>query len=152
LIGNVFTGSYQTSLRGGGAYSAGARLRTSGITRLKNALVAVECEFNQPGFGPRIEALLSAAAHTRFLGSAVAVQMGVAAGGIDAYVDVRGGLTPENFMAAVPIIEEAGGVVTDAKGRPLAPLKSMTDGFLLVASANAALHQEVLDALRSVGE
>jgi fructose-1,6-bisphosphatase/inositol monophosphatase family enzyme len=74
--------------------------------------------------------------------------MGVAAGGIDAYVDVRGGLTPENFMAGALVIEEAGGVASSASGRPLPPFGKMTDGFMFAASANAALHDEVLAALR----
>jgi len=151
LIGNVFTGTYQTAIRGGGAFSGDTRLRTSGVTRLGRAMVAVECEFDRPGFARRVEDLLRAAAHTRFLGSAVAIQMGVAAGGIDAYVDVRGGLTPENFMAGALVVEEAGGVVTDAWGNPVVPFKTMTDGYMFVASANAALHREVLGALRMEG-
>lgn len=74
--------------------------------------------------------------------------MGVTDGGIDAYVDVRGHLTPENFMAGALVIEEAGGVVTDARGDALRLFRSMTEGYLLVASATKALHEEVLDALR----
>jgi myo-inositol-1(or 4)-monophosphatase len=148
LVGNVFTGSFQTAVRGHGAFSGHQQLRTSGVTRLASAMVAAECEFNRPPFAPRVQNLLSAAAHSRFLGSAVAIQMGVADGGIDSYVDVRGNLTPENFMAAALIIEEAGGVVTDAWGKPVAPFVTMTQGYMFVASANAELHREVLGALR----
>jgi myo-inositol-1(or 4)-monophosphatase len=74
--------------------------------------------------------------------------MGVASGGVDAYVDVRGMLTPENFMGGALVIEEAGGVVSDAWGRPLPAFEKMTDGFMLVASATPELHREVLAALR----
>ena len=148
LVGNVFTGTYQTAIRGGGAFSGGSRLCTSGVTRLADAMVAVEGEFHRSEFPGRVDGLMRAAAHTRFLGSAVAIQMGVAAGGIDAYVDVRGGLTPENFMAGALIIEEAGGVVSDARGNPLPAFEKMTDGFMLVASASLELHREVLAALR----
>jgi fructose-1,6-bisphosphatase/inositol monophosphatase family enzyme len=63
-------------------------------------------------------------------------------------VDVRGGLTPENFMAGALIIEEAGGVVSDARGGPVPAFRKMTDGFLYVASGNPALHDQVLAALR----
>jgi myo-inositol-1(or 4)-monophosphatase len=148
LVGNVFTGTVQTAVRGRGAFSGGRRLRTSGVSRLARAMVALECEFDRPGFAGRVEDLMRAAGHTRFLGSSVAVQMGVAEGGIDAYVDVRGTLTPENFMAGALIIEEAGGVVSDARGRPLPAFEKMTDGFMFVASATAELHREVLAALR----
>lgn len=148
LVGNVFTGTYQTAIRGGGAFSAGSRLCASGVTCLADAMVAVEGEFHRQEFPRRVDGLMRAAAHIRFLGSAVAIQMGVAAGGIDAYVDVRGGLTPENFMAGALIIEEAGGAVSDARGNPLPAFKKMTDGFMFVTSANAHLHREILHALR----
>lgn len=148
LVGNVFTGTYQTAIRGGGAFSGGSRLCTSGVTRLADAMVAVEGEFHRSEFPGRVDGLMRAAAHTRFLGSAVAIQMGVAAGGIDAYVDVRGGLTPENFMAGALIIEEAGGIVSDACGNPLPAFKKMTDSFMFVTSANADLHRKILHVLR----
>jgi len=148
LIGNVLTGSYQTAVRGQGAFAGGAPLRTSAVTELGKALVELECEFNGPGFLARVQPLLIAAKETRVLGSSVASQMGVASGGIEAYVDVRGGLTPENFMAGALVVEEAGGVVTDAFGHPVPPFGKMTDGFLFVASANKTLHRQVLGALR----
>jgi myo-inositol-1(or 4)-monophosphatase len=148
LIGNVLTGAYQTAVRGQGAFAGAVPLRTSGVTELGKALVELECEFNAPGFLARVQPLLIAVKETRALGSSVAAQMGVASGGIEAYVDVRGGLTPENYMAGALVIEEAGGVVTDAFGRPVPPFAKMTDGFLFVASANATLHSQVLGALR----
>jgi len=147
LIGNVLTGTYHTAARGRGALAGGAPLRTSQVTELGQALVELECEFSGSGFLERVQPLLIAAKETRVLGSSVASQMGVASGGIEAYVDVRGGLTPENFMAGALVIEEAGGVVTDAAGRPVPPFAQMTDGFLFVASANTVLHRQVLGAL-----
>jgi myo-inositol-1(or 4)-monophosphatase len=147
LVGNVLTGAYQTAVRGRGGFAGAHRLRTSRVTRLAAAMVELECDFGVPGFGDRVRPLLDRAGQCRVLGSSVAAQMGVAAGGIDAYVDVRGGLTPENFMAGALIVEEAGGTVTEASGRPLPPFRAMTEGFLLVASANEALHREVLAAL-----
>jgi myo-inositol-1(or 4)-monophosphatase len=77
--------------------------------------------------------------------------MGVAAGSLEAYVDVRGILTPENFMAGALIIEEAGGVATDVRGRPLPAWKEVTEGFSYVAGANAAIHRKVLDAIQRAG-
>lgn len=76
LIGNVFTGSYQTATRGGGAFSGGSRLCPSGVMRLADAMVAVEGEFHRQEFPRRVDGLMRVAAHTRFLGSAVAIQMG----------------------------------------------------------------------------
>ena len=45
----------------------------------------------------------------------------MASGGVDAYVDVRDSLSPENYMAAYLIVTEAGGVVSDRFGEPLLP-------------------------------
>jgi myo-inositol-1(or 4)-monophosphatase len=60
----------------------------------------------------------------------------VAQGGIDLMVDA--GLAPYDILPLVPIIEEAGGTVTDLEGRvPLA-------GGTVVAAANAVLHAEAL--------
>jgi myo-inositol-1(or 4)-monophosphatase len=60
----------------------------------------------------------------------------VAQGGIDLMVDAN--LAPYDILPLVPIIEEAGGVVTDLEGRtPLA-------GGTVVAAANPALHAAAL--------
>jgi myo-inositol-1(or 4)-monophosphatase len=147
LIGNVVTGTWQTAVRGRGAFAGERRLSTSGVTRLARALVELECDFRAPGFAARVRPLLGAARECRVLGSSVAAQMGVAAGGIEAYVDMRGHLTPENFMAGALVVEEAGGIATDVDGRPLPPFRAMTEGFLFVASANESLHREVLSAV-----
>jgi myo-inositol-1(or 4)-monophosphatase len=149
LVGNVFTGTHYSAQRGRGATGAGRPLTAARTRRLARALVALECEFDRAAFRARVGRLLDRARLTRELGSSVASQMGVADGGIDAYVDVRGHLTPENFMAGALVIEEAGGVVTDARGDVLRPFRSMTDGYLVVASATRVLHEEVLSALRT---
>jgi myo-inositol-1(or 4)-monophosphatase len=149
LIGNVISGTYQTAVRGQGAHAVdGKLLQASRVGELREALVEMEPDFGNPGFRHRVEGLLQRAKEVRVLGSAVASQMGVASGGIEAYIDVRGGLTPENFMAGALIIEEAGGVVTDVWGRPLPPFEKMTDGFLYLASANRSLHRQILDVLQ----
>lgn len=144
LVGNVLTGTFETATRGQGAFSDGVRLRTSEVTQLSRAMVAVECEFVRPGFFHRVEGLMRASRDVRFLGSSVAAQMGVASSAFDAYVDVRGNLTPENFMAGALIIEEAGGIVTDERGLPLPAFNALHQGCMFVASATHALHREVL--------
>jgi myo-inositol-1(or 4)-monophosphatase len=67
----------------------------------------------------------------------------VAQGGIDLMVDAM--LAPYDILPLVPIIEEAGGVVTDLAGAtPLA-------GGTVVAAANAALHAEALAIMAGAG-
>jgi fructose-1,6-bisphosphatase/inositol monophosphatase family enzyme len=45
------------------------------------------------------------------------------------------------------LIAEAGGVVSDRAGRPLAPVTSMTQTQSVVAAANPTLHAEILAVL-----
>lgn len=158
LMGNVFTGTYQTAIRGTGAVSGQVPLRASTTNQLASAMVAIEIADDRPGYSTwvrrlpeHLDSLIRESGRTRILGSAVLAQMGVAAGSLEAYVDVRGILTPENFMAGALIIEEAGGVVSDDRGGPLPAWKKMTEGFAYVASANATIHREVLGAIQSVG-
>ncbi|MFA5029115.1 MAG: inositol monophosphatase family protein [Candidatus Methylomirabilota bacterium] len=75
----------------------------------------------------------------------------VADGGVDAYVDVRDTLTPENYMAAYLIVAEAGGVITDRHGRPLLPVASMTQGQSIVVAATPQLHAALLALLDGIG-
>lgn len=66
----------------------------------------------------------------------------LASGGLQLVCEA--GLKKHDFAALVPVIEGAGGVVTDWQGKPVT-LES--DGFLL-ASASEELHQKALAALR----
>ena len=72
---------------------------------------------------------------------------GFFAGGVDAYVDARDTLSPENYMAAYLIVAEAGGVISDRLGWPLAPIHAMTQGQSIVAAATRPLHAAILETL-----
>ena len=69
----------------------------------------------------------------------------VASGSLD--VVVESGLKIHDFASHVPVIEGAGGVVTDWSGRPLGP----TSAGDVVAAGDARVHAEVLAALRRPG-
>ncbi|MBY5760232.1 histidinol-phosphatase [Rhizobium leguminosarum] len=63
----------------------------------------------------------------------------LAAGQIDCVVE--SGLYPYDIVALIPIIEQAGGVITDWDGGPA------EHGGGIVAAANAALHEKVIATL-----
>lgn len=65
----------------------------------------------------------------------------LASGHVDLVVEA--GLQPYDYLPLVPVIEGAGGRITDWQG---APLGLQSDGRVVVA-ANAALHQWALDRL-----
>ena len=66
----------------------------------------------------------------------------LAMGNID--VVIERGLQPYDYLALIPIIEGAGGVITDWQGAPL----SLTSKGDVIASATPQLHQEMLDLIR----
>lgn len=66
----------------------------------------------------------------------------LASGTVDAVVEA--GLDPYDFLALVPVVEAAGGVITDWSGQPL---RASSDGRVL-AAASTALHEELLETIR----
>jgi len=60
-------------------------------------------------------------------------------------VVVEASLEPYDYMALVPVVEGAGGAISDWEGKPV----RLSSGDQIVASANIELHQEVLNALRA---
>lgn len=67
----------------------------------------------------------------------------LASGHIDLVVEA--GLQPYDYLALAPIIEQAGGVITDWSGRPL----NMQSKGQVLASANPALHQKALALIQA---
>jgi len=91
--------------------------------------------FREPALIERYERLASRCRLQRWGGDCYALAL-VAQGGID--VMVESSLAPYDILPLVPIIEGAGGVVTDLEGRtPLA-------GGTVVAAANPSLHAAAL--------
>jgi myo-inositol-1(or 4)-monophosphatase len=86
--------------------------------------------------------LLRTASTIRRSGASVLDLCYVAQGAYDAYVDLRGRLTPENFLAPALILREAGAFLTDARGAPLGPV-AFTTPYSVLASGSRPL----LDAL-----
>lgn len=65
----------------------------------------------------------------------------LAAGQIDLVVEAN--LNPYDILPLIPIIEAAGGVITDWQG------KTVTGSGHVIAAANATLHASALDALKA---
>jgi len=65
----------------------------------------------------------------------------IASGFADVLVDAK--MAIYDYMAGVPVIEGAGGVMTDWEGRPL----TLASGDRLVATGDARLHEQVLRLL-----
>lgn len=119
--------------RGGGAHVDGDRIRVSAVRRIEDAVLSFALE--QP-----VPALAHQAWHARGYGDFWS-HMLVAEGAVDGAVDAVG-VTVWDLAAIQPIVEEAGGRMTDATGA------RRVDGGTAVTS-NGHLHTALLDAVRS---
>lgn len=164
VCGDVFTGALYTAARGRGAQLDGAPCHTSQVRELRRAMVGInigrvhEPESSPLAASPRQDEdgelpppqqlwrLLSAISTARRTGATVLDLCYVAQGAFEAYVDLRRRLTPENFMAPALIIREAGGLFTDATGRPLGTVE-FTSPHSIVAAGSAELHAAILKTL-----
>ncbi|MGE5849954.1 MAG: inositol monophosphatase family protein [Candidatus Methylomirabilota bacterium] len=147
LVGGIFSGTSYEAEKGSGAWRNGEPTRPSQTSKLSDAMVTIDFNFKgDPGVA-RLFPLLRGIKDARRFGSAAFEFVAVASGGADAYVDVRGTLSPENYMAAYLIVTEAGGVISDHLGWPLAPIHSMTQGQSIVAAATRPLHSAILEVL-----
>jgi len=75
----------------------------------------------------------------------------VASGKTDAHIGSRARLTPESYLAAAHLLLEAGGCITGLDGAPLPAASSLTDGISLIAAANQALCDEIVERLSHDG-
>jgi len=115
--------------------------RTRDTARLAEArFYTTSPRYFDPADRPLVERLVDAAGTARFGGDCYGYAM-LAAGHVDLVVEAQ--LAPYDYMALVPVIEGAGGIVTDWAG---APLGLGSDGRV-VAAATPALHAEVLALL-----
>ena len=147
LVGRLFSGTGYEGEKDGGAWRNGQPIRASAVTRLSEALVAIDFNFRGKATVSRLYRLLASITDARRFGTAAGEFVAVAHGGTDAYLDVRDTLSPENYMAAHLIVSEAGGVISDRFGKPLAPIRSMTQGQSIVAAATPELHEAILAIL-----
>ncbi|MDN7846955.1 histidinol-phosphatase [Burkholderia multivorans] len=113
--------------------------RTSTCTRLALAnLFATSPDMFTDKERDIFDQLSRAARFRRFGGDCYSYAM-LAAGRLDAVVEA--GLSPYDYLALVPVIQGAGGIITDWSGQPL----SISSDGRVVAAATAELHRELLN-------
>jgi myo-inositol-1(or 4)-monophosphatase len=146
LVGDLFTGDRWVAERGQGAFRNGIRIRPSRVTKLEEATVS--CELNHFAVEARLAGMLSRAQAVRTLGCATRALSMVADGSLDAHLDVRGRLTPENFLAPSLVVGEAGGLLTDPEGKAIPAIQSLTERYSIVAAATPELHAALISELK----
>lgn len=142
LCGCVFdptSGECYTAQNGGGAALNGKAIRVSNCQTLSKAMVAVSFPPNVPRGSieiTRFVEVLHTAQSVRRLGSAALNLCYIGAGRLDSYWATS--VSAWDVAAGVLIVREAGGIVTDIRGTPLA-----IDRPEMLAASSSGLHAEV---------
>jgi len=127
---------------GSGAYvePGGKRLRISKTSELRDFSISA---YTIRPHTSRIAGIGDKVRRIRTLGSA-SLEMALVAGGkLDAFVDLRGMLRVVDVAAGKLILEEAGGIITDAEGNVLELNGDMWQKTDLIGS-NGLLHHDLL--------
>ena len=122
------------------------RLATRACTALENAVVATTSprNFTEPDLAARFETLCDTALMVRYGTDCYAYAL-LAAGHVDLVVET--GLKPMDIAPFVPLIEKAGGAVTDLGGTAIGDTVLDSYGGEAVAVGDPALLPSVLDRL-----
>ena len=146
LVGNLLTGQLYTAERGNGALCDGRKIRAGTCDVLKSAMIS--CEMNHFAARAPLADLLSHCAGVRTFGCATVAITLVASGSLDAHLDLRGRLTPENFLAPSLILTEAGGPISGPEGEPIPDITGLTQRFSIIASGSPELHTVLVQQLK----
>ncbi len=146
LVGDLVTGQICTAQQRKGAFCNGRQVRTATCNAVKNAMIS--CEMNHFAVRAPLANVLSRARGVRSLGCATRAITLVASGSLDAHLDLRGRLTPENFLAPSLILTEAGGAISGLEGKPIPEITNLTQRFSIIASGSPDLHAVLVQQLK----
>jgi myo-inositol-1(or 4)-monophosphatase len=138
LVANQATGTSTTAVRGSGAWRDGRRLQSADVKRVEDAVVALS---SLPGRMLHWKQF-------RALGSAALALCDVAAGALDGYVDGGNWHAPWDYLGGLLACQEAGAVVVDVRGLPLA-VTDPDSRRQLIASCTPELLETLLTAVEA---
>jgi len=135
-LGEVYSGLKDSAFLNGEF-----RLSVSSTKELSSAFIYINEASKILRASPRVFSRLDAAGRDRRFGYDCYPHMLVAAGHIDACIDYD--LQPYDFLALAPVIEGAGGVITDWNGQPV----SLESDGRIVSAATQRIHSQILELL-----
>lgn len=147
VVKDVPRGDVFHAVKGEGAYYNGGRIERALRGPRDKPLIAIYSSGSLPN--PSSLPRLLKEFKIRVLGSLALELCYVALGRLDGLIDARGRARLADFAAAKVILEEAGGSITDLKGRAIeAPLDDTRGRFHLLAAGDGAFHERLLSLLR----
>lgn len=121
----------------------GAVCRTRPCLRLSDAVLYATTPDMFEGSARTLFDVVSARASMRRFGGDCYAYALLAGGFVDAVMEAQ--LKAYDFMALIPVIEGAGGVITEWSGQPL----GLGSDGRVIAAATPSLHREILDHLNA---
>ncbi len=153
----VFISGYIRNLANGDEFIAHARIATMNGKRLKTTARPLK-NIGIITIRPRTEKgflflhfLQKKVRFLRILGAAALDIAYVASGAVDAFLDLDRGLKSVDYAAAQPLLEFAGGVMSDLRGQPVLVHEDLTLKSQILAANTLQLHSELYNLLRKFG-
>lgn len=131
--------------KGGGAFLNGEKITVSDNIDLKNSVVMFHLSSKEESRLKTLSVLnviAQESIHVRMYGSSLAQMSYIASGKFDAYFNIS--LKPWDILPGALLIEEAGGKVTDIRGKEITPESTS------VLATNGKVHDQMLKLLENV--
>jgi myo-inositol-1(or 4)-monophosphatase len=149
LVGELFSGVIYKAQHGGGAFRNGQGCHVSKTTSLQECLSGMNFDGRDFDSLRKLITQPLTLGKVRRTGSSAMDIVYVASGAYDAYIDIGDVITAESFLAALSIVLEAGGVVSDQHGKNLRHITNLTEGFSLLVTGTKELHTAILAKLNT---
>ncbi len=133
-VRNLVNGDTFTAEKGKGAFLNNRRIHVSSTSRIDEMSIV---SYTHSYDNKKVKRI-------RVLGSAALELCYVASGVFDAFIDMRGMLRITDMAAGKLIVEEAGGMVTDERGKPLLTSFDVRQRVNIIAS-NGLAHDKLLE-------
>ncbi|MGD0319471.1 MAG: inositol monophosphatase family protein [Nitrososphaerales archaeon] len=147
IVRNLVTGDVYISEKGKGAMKNGETIRTSSPLALSEAVAAMDLSTASVELLRSLSPLMSRVRRLVHYGANALELCYLAEGRIDAFVDIRKRMRITDFAAGYLIATEAGALITDEAGRELRWKLDLSEREACVASADARLHNQILELL-----
>ncbi|MHC1591239.1 MAG: inositol monophosphatase family protein [Candidatus Helarchaeales archaeon] len=152
LVMNLVTGQVYHARKNEGAWRENVRLHVAEGRSLENALISTNFSMQKIGYQfEKLKELFSSVKKVRVFGSSALDLCHVATGGIDAFLDLRGKLRTVDIAAGKIMVEEAGGIVCNEKGKSLDNLDVSISTRTSICAFGPGLKDAILKRLGIVG-
>ncbi len=149
MVTDLFHGTTYTAVKDRGAFRDKAKISTSTVTSLSEAVVGLDLNtYKAKQIALQLSDLIQETKHIRHFGANALELCFVAEGLTDAFVDIRGKLRTTDVAAGFLVLKEAGGTISTPEGKPVEAELDPKNTLTFVASGNSQIHKEILSRIK----